>query len=245
MPAGAATGILETTMETEMTTPTGAPAALKGETTIEEPDRLQRAIARRAAEIRATIPDLEVSAEIDAAALAQRASASPAAVTAALVAASAVALRAHPRVNGAYRDGRYELYSRVNVAVMFATADAQIPATILDADERSEADLIAEVQRLDERVQAGTLTPPEQAGQTFTVLDLGCTGAQRATPLVVPPQAAGLVAGAIRPTPVVRDGAVVAGQTITLTVACDHRIVFPALAASFLTRIGQELERGG
>lgn len=227
-----------------MTIP-AAPTTLKGETTVQEPDRLQRAIARRAAEIRATIPDVEVATDIDAGDLAGRAADSPSAVTAALVAACAVALRAYPRVNGAYRDGRYELYSRVNVAVMFATDGAQVPATILDADERSEVELVTEIERLNERVVNGTLTPPEQAGQTFTLVDLSDSGVQRITPLVVPPQAAGLVAGAIRPVPVVRDGAVVAGHAMTLTVASDHRIVFPALAAAFLSRVAAELERAG
>lgn len=221
-----------------------APAALKGETVIEEPDRLQRAIARRTAETRATVPDLELSADVDAAALTSAAR-GPAAVTAAIVAASAAALRRHPRVNGAYRDGRYERYGRVNVAVTFATEDTQIPATIFDADERSREEIAQEIERLRDRVQSGTLTPPEQAGQTFTVLDLGAHGVHRAGALIVPPQAAGLVAGAIRVVPTVRDGAVVPGHVLTLTLACDHRIVFPVLAADFLGTIAQELERVG
>src|SRR5664279_3632091 len=114
---------------------TADPSPLKGQTTIVEPSRAERSIARRTAEVRATVPDLELSAEVDASALlvATAAGASPAAV---LVRACAQALRAHPRANAAYRDGRYELYSRVNVAVTVPTEDGWLSPTLLDADTK-------------------------------------------------------------------------------------------------------------
>ncbi|MGH2891918.1 MAG: 2-oxo acid dehydrogenase subunit E2 [Solirubrobacteraceae bacterium] len=219
-----------------------APESLKGETTVEEPDRAGRAIARRSAEIRATVPDLELSVEADAEALLARAEAAVCATTALLIAACASALRAFPRVNGAYRDGRYELYSRVNVGVVIATAQTPVSATVLDADAKSVAELDEEVARLAARARAGALTPPEQAGATFTLDDLGEYGIHRAAGLVRPSQAAILTAGAIRALPVLRDGAVVAGHQLTLTLACDHRIVFGAQAAAFLRRVTELVE---
>ncbi len=217
--------------------------SLKGETTIEEPDHAGRAMARRSAEIRATVPDLELSVDADAAGLLARSRAEGSTTTALLIAACAVALRASPRVNGAYRDGHYELYSRVNIGVVIQTAATPVTATVLDADAKSVAELDQEIARLTARARAGELTPPEQAGATFTVEDLDESGIHRAVGLVRPSQAAILTAGAIRSMPVVRDGAVVAGHQLTLTLACDHRIVFGAQATGFLRRV-TELVQG-
>lgn len=211
--------------------------SLKGETTVEEPDRAGRAIARRSAEIRATVPDLELSVEADADALLARAEAQRCTTTALLVAACAGALRAFPRVNGAYRDGRYELHSRVNVGLIISTAQGPVTATVLDADAKPAAELDQEIARFTARARSGELTPPEQAGATFTIEDLGESGIHRAAGLVRPSQAAILTAGAIRALPLVRDGAVVAGHQLTLTLVCDHRIVFGAQAAGFLQRV--------
>jgi pyruvate dehydrogenase E2 component (dihydrolipoamide acetyltransferase) len=218
-------------------------SSLKGETTIEEPGRAGRAIARRSAEIRATVPDLELSIEVDAGALLARAAAEGCSTTALLVAACAAALRGFPRVNGAYRDGRYELYSRVNVGVVIQTAEAPVTATVLDADAKSAGELDGELARLAARAHSGQLTPPEQAGATFTFDDLGESGIHRAAGLVRPSQAAILTAGAIRALPVLRDGAVVPGHALTLTLACDHRIVFGDQAAGFLGQIAELVQR--
>ncbi len=230
-------------MEASSTPPTSiAPEALKGETIVQEPSRAGRAVARRSAEIRATVPDLELSVEADAGPLLARAEAEGATTTALLIAACADALRAFPRINGAYRDGRYELYSRVNVGVVIQTAEAPVTATVLDADTKSPSELDEEVARLTARARSGELTPPEQAGATFTFEDLGEHGVDRAGGLVRPSQAAILTAGAIRAIPVVRDGAVVAGHQLTLTLATDHRIVFGVLAAGFLRRVAELVE---
>jgi pyruvate dehydrogenase E2 component (dihydrolipoamide acetyltransferase) len=223
-------------------TPVSA-GSLKGDTTIEEPSHAARATARRSAEIRATVPDLELSVEADGGALVARAAAEQCSTTALLIAACAGALRAFPRVNGAYRDGRYELYSRINIGVVIETAQTPVTATVLDADAKSPPELDAELSRLRARARSGELTPPEQAGATFTFDDLGESGVHRAAGLVRPSQAAILTAGAIRALPVVRDGAVVPGHQLTLTLACDHRIVFGAHAAGFLRRV-MELVQG-
>lgn len=221
----------------------GAP--LKGQTNIVEPDRIERAIGRRSAESRATVPDLELSIDIDAGPLLETAKREQASTTAILVAACAAALREHPRANAAYRDGHFELYSRVNVAVTLQSASSPVAATVLDADARSPAELDAELTRLRARALAGELTPPEQAGATFTLADLGEYGIHRAAALITPPQAAALTAGAIRAVPVVRDGEVAPGQLLALTLVCDHRILFGAGAAGFLAAIAGRLERGG
>ena len=224
---------------------TSSPTSLKGDTTIEEPDRVGRAIARRSAEVRATIPDIELAVDVDADPLTELARREGVSTTAVLVSACAAALREFPRVNAAYRDGHYELYSRVNVSVTFQADNAPLVATVLDADTKSLTVLDDELTRLRNRALQGELTPPEQAGATFTLSDLGPYGVHRVGALVTPPQAAALSAGAIHATPRVRDGAVIPGHEVSLALACDHRIVFPAQAAGFLARIAQELESAG
>lgn len=212
-------------------------AGAKGETRIEEPTAAERAIARRAAETRATVPDLELSADIDmAAALALRDS-QRCSIPAILVRASARALRAVPRANGAYRDGRYELYSRVNIGFVVADEHSYLVPTVFDADQKSLVQLSAEIERLAASARAGELSPPAYAGATFTVSDVGALGVPASTIVVSSPQAAALAAGAVRAAPVVRDGAIEVGYLMTVTLACDHRILYGAWAARFLREI--------
>ncbi len=191
------------------------------------------------------MPDLELSTDVDAGAVLELAESRGYGTTAVLVSACAAALREFPVANSAYRDGHYEGHSRINIAVVLETDDAQTAATVLDADTKSPGQLDEELAQLRRRAGAGELTPPEQAGATFTVSDLGEYGIDRGGALVVPPQAAALTAGAIRPLPVVRDGAVVPGHRLTLTLACDHRILFGARAARFLARLAELLEAAG
>ena len=215
------------------------PTPLKGETTVVEPSRFERSIARRTAEVRATIPDLELSAEVDAESLLSAAGSHEYGVAAVLAQACAIALRAHPRANAAYRDGRYELYGRVNVAVALPTGDGWQSPVLHDAGTRTVAELADELAQLAARAGAGELTPPELAGATFTLTDLGRFPINRAGALLVPGQAAALAAGAVRAAAVVRDGAVVAGHAITLTLACDGRILFGDHAGGFIAAIAE------
>jgi len=225
---------------------TATATTAKGAVRIEEPTRAERLIGRRAAESRATVPHLELTAVVDMTALCElRATGgeSVPTLTAVIVRACALALREHPRANGAYRDGHYELHSRVNVGVALMTGDAFAVPTVPDADTKTAPAIDAELRALAGRARAGTITPPELAGATFTVFDLGMLGVTSFQPPVVPPQAAILAAGSVRATPIVRGGDIVAGHEMNLTLACDHRILFGAKAAGFLTRIRALLER--
>lgn len=226
---------------TEITAQTSG--SLKGESTVEEPDRSARAIGRRAAEIRATVPDLELGRDVDASAAAELVRSGETTLTAILTRACALALRESPWANAAYRDGRFERYGRVNVGVTVQAGEtSQLIAAVLDADTKSLTALTEEIDRLSARARDGELTPPEQAGTTFTLSDMSAhPGAQRWSTLVIAPQAAALTAGAPFPAPVVRDGAVVPGELISLTLACDHRILFGSRAATLLERIAERV----
>jgi pyruvate dehydrogenase E2 component (dihydrolipoamide acetyltransferase) len=206
----------------------------RGPTRVDEPTRAESTIARRAAEARATVPDLELSTDVD--------------VTdvdggiARVVFACAAALREHPRANATYRDGRFELHERVNIGVTVALAHSLLAPTIFDADAKSTDEIADELKRLESRALAGELTPPELAGATFVISDFGSFGIDRGTAVVTPSHAATLVTGATRSVPMVRGGVIVPGSVMTLTLVCDHRIMFGAEAARFLRRIADLIQ---
>ena len=145
-----------------------------------------------------------------------------------VVKACAIALREHPRANGAYRDGRLELYSRVNVGVAVAARDALVVPTIFDADHKGLRQIASETRALAQRVREGTVTPPELSGGTFTVSNLGMYGISNFQAVINPPQAGILAVGAITETPVVRDGEITTAHLMGVTLACDHRILYGA-----------------
>ena len=93
-----------------------------------------------------------------------------------VVKACALALREFPRANGAYRDGRIELYSRINVGVAVAAQDALVVPTVFDADLKGLRQISTETRALAARVRDGSITPPELSGGTFTVSNLGMYG---------------------------------------------------------------------
>jgi len=227
----------------------------KGETTIVELSRTQQTIARRMAEAKATIPEFTLQTEIDMeACLALRSELKSLGQDDAptyndmVVKACALALRESPRANGGYRDGRLQLHSRVNVGVAVA-GEGDGPAgatlvvpTVFDADQKSLGEIARETRALAGRVREHSITPPELGGGTFTVSNLGMFGVSAFTAIVNPPQAAILSVGALGPRAVVRDGEIVARNTMTVTLACDHRILYGADAARFLARIRELLE---
>lgn len=187
--------------------------------TVQEPTAAERTVARRAAEARATVPDLEMSVTAPLA---------PGPTAGVLVRACALALAEHPRANAAYRDGHFELYSRVNVGVVVATDEAYLIPTVFDANRKSTEQLTAELDELTVGVREGRLPSPAFSGATFTVWDARPYGIAAASIPVVPPQAAALAAG-----------------TTSLTLSCDHRILYGSPAAAFLKAIANQLDRDG
>ncbi|MEA2359799.1 MAG: hypothetical protein QOI62_3059 [Solirubrobacteraceae bacterium] len=225
----------------------------KGDVTIQELSRTQQVIARRMAESKATVPEFSISTDVDMeGAVDLRRQLKTAAETTGgtvpsyndmVVKASALALREFPRANGSYKDGRFELYSRVNVGVAVAAHDALVVPTVFDADRKSLGEIGRDTRALAERVRANAVTPPELSGGTFTVSNLGMFGVTEFAAVINPPQAAILAVGKMEPRAVVRDGEVVARNTMTITLVCDHRILYGADAAEFLARIRALLEQ--
>jgi pyruvate dehydrogenase E2 component (dihydrolipoyllysine-residue acetyltransferase) len=223
----------------------------KGQVTYEDLSKTQQVIARRMAESKATAPHFYLRATVDMSeAVAGReqvkARALPGDVVPSfndmVVKACALALREHPRANGAYRDGRFELYSRVNVGLAVAAEDALVVPTLFDADRKGLRQIATESRELAGKVRDGQITPPELSGATFTVSNLGMFGIEGFSAVINPPQAAILAVGAIEQRPVVRAGKLAAAHLMQVDLACDHRILYGAPAAEFLARVRALLE---
>jgi pyruvate dehydrogenase E2 component (dihydrolipoamide acetyltransferase) len=224
-------------------------ATAKGQTTTQQLTKMQQTIARRMAESKATIPDFTIAIDVDMEACVRlrtelkRISSNEAPTyNDMVVKACALALREHPRANGSYRDGALQLHSRVNVGVAVAAQDALVVPTVFDADGKALGEIAREARALAARVRDGSITPPELGGGTFTVSNLGMYGVTSFTAIINPPQAAILSVGAVQPRAVVHDGELVARNTMTLTLICDHRILYGADAAEFLARIRELLQ---
>jgi pyruvate dehydrogenase E2 component (dihydrolipoamide acetyltransferase) len=175
-----------------------------------ELSQAQAAFARRVAESKATAPHVYF----------ERALSGPP-ESAAVIGACARALRDLPLLNGAYRDGHVETYSRVNVALGVEAGGTLLLPVIHDVDEKDQKAIAREIEDLAEQALAGTLTSPAFAGATFTVLYMP---APKFTPVITRGQAATLGAG-----------------TEWLTLACDNRIVQASEGAEFLERVTEAL----
>jgi len=228
------------------------PETAKGQVQILELTRLQQTVARRMSESKATAPHFYLQAEFDLTAavdgrkrlkaMAKEGEAVPT-FNDMVVKACALALREFPRANGAYRDGRIELYSRVNVGVAVAGQDALIVPTVFDADRKGLRQISAETRALASRVRDGSITPPELSGGTFTVSNLGMYGISNFSAVINTPQAGILAVGELKAKPAVTDsGEIEARQLMGVTLACDHRILYGAEGAQFLARVRELLE---
>jgi pyruvate dehydrogenase E2 component (dihydrolipoamide acetyltransferase) len=228
------------------------PETAKGGVEVVELTKLQQTVARRMAESKATAPHFYLQAEFDMTAavngrkrlkaMAKEGEAVPT-FNDMVVKACALALREHPRANGAYRDGRIELYSRVNVGVAVAAQDALVVPTVFDADLKGLRQISSETRALASRVRDGSITPPELSGGTFTVSNLGMYGISNFHAVINTPQAGILAVGELKAKPVVTDsGEIEARQLMGVTLACDHRILYGADGAIFLARVRELLE---
>ncbi|HWC48941.1 MAG TPA: dihydrolipoamide acetyltransferase family protein [Solirubrobacterales bacterium] len=223
----------------------------KGETRVQELNKLQQTIARRMAESKATAPHFYLTIEIDMGKAVEARAALKAAAREGevvpsfndmVVKACAIALREFPKANGAYRDGRFEMYSRVNVGVAVAAEEALVVPTIFDADKKGLRQIAEDTRTVAAKVRDGSVIPPELSGGTFTVSNLGMYGIEVFDAVINMGQAAIVSIGVIREAPAVRDGQIVPAQLMKATIACDHRILYGAEGAEFLARVKTLLE---
>jgi len=223
----------------------------KGEAEFRTLVGVQATIARRMAEAKSTMPEFALTSDVDMEAAVKLreqfaelgSGARPPSLGDFVIRACALALREHPWANSSYRDGGIERYSRVNIGVAVASPDALLVPTVFDADSKTLAQIAADVRGLAERGRAGRLTPPEMGGATFTVSNLGMFGITHFTAVLNPPQAAILAVGAVEQRVVPVDGAPGVRHRMTVTLTCDHRVLYGAQAAGFLASVRANLEQ--
>lgn len=151
-----------------------------------------------------------------------------------IVKACALALRQHPQVNSQWFEDRMKLNNHVHVGVAVAVEDGLVVPVVRFANEQSLPQIGAAVRDFAGRARNKKLTPQEMDGSTFTVSNLGMFGIESFTSIINQPNSAILSVGAIVQKPVVKNGQIVVGNTIKLTLACDHRTVDGATGAQFL-----------
>jgi pyruvate dehydrogenase E2 component (dihydrolipoamide acetyltransferase) len=197
-----------------------------------------------------TIPVFTVSADIDVSQIVasrrearERGEDAPS-VNDFVVKAAAATLREFPRFNASYVNGKVACYSRVNVGLAVATDDALLVPVVRDADRKSLAELAEETRTLADGARRRTLRPEDFHDGTFTVSNLGMFGVSAFTAIIDPPQVAILAVGGARRAPV-EEGAdrIAFHDVMTVTLTSDHRVVYGADGAQFLSRIRELLEQ--
>ncbi|WP_437920715.1 2-oxo acid dehydrogenase subunit E2 [Sphingobacterium sp. LRF_L2] len=159
-----------------------------------------------------------------------------------VIKAVAVALKQHPAVNSSWRGDKIRFNEHVNVGVAMAVEDGLLVPVVRFADGKSLSHISAEVKEYGQKAKAKKLQPADWEGSTFTVSNLGMFGIDEFTSIINSPDGAILSVGAIQQVPVVKDGSVVPGNIMKLTLGCDHRVVDGATGAAFLQTLKGLLE---
>lgn len=216
--------------------------------------QMRKTIARRLAESKFTSPHfyLTVDVDVEKAAAAREelnrvaeAQGNPRVSFNDLITkACALALRHHPDVNASYleKEGEIRRYGHVHVAVAVAIDEGLVTPVIRHADRKGLMRIAAETRDLAGKARERKLQPPDWEGSTFTTSNLGMYGIEEFTAIINPPNSCILAIGTIRDVPVVKDGEIIAGKRMKLTLSCDHRLVDGATGAEFLQTVQQFLE---
>lgn len=159
-----------------------------------------------------------------------------------VVKACAMALRRHPQVNTTWKDDVTVYNKAINIGVAVAVPDGLVVPVLRHTDHMNINEIDIQVRDLAGRARNKKLTPAEMQGSTFTVSNLGMFGIESFTSIINQPNSAILSVGAIVEKPVVKNGQIVVGNTMKLTLACDHRTVDGAVGAQFLQTLKTYLE---
>lgn len=211
--------------------------------------QMRKTIAKRLGESKFTAPHYYLTVELDM----DHAMAARAAINAQdgvkisfndmVVKACAMALRLHPKVNSQWTQQETKIAKHIHMGVAVAVEDGLVVPVLKFADQMSFTQIGAAVKDLAGKARAKKLTPEEMQGSTFTVSNLGMFGIREFTSIINQPNSAILSVGAIIEKPVVKQGAIVVGHTMTVTLACDHRTVDGATGAQFLQTLRQYIEQ--
>ena len=210
--------------------------------------QMRKTIARRLAESKFTAPEYSLTIELDM----DNAIASRNVINAVpdtkvsfndmVIKASAMALRKHPQINTQWKDDVTVYNKHISIGVAVAVDEGLVVPVLPFTDQMSLSQIGANVKDLAGKARSKKLTPAEMDGSTFTVSNLGMFGIQEFTSIINQPNSAILSVGAIVQKPVVKNGQIVVGNTMTVTLTCDHRTVDGATGAQFLQTLKQYIE---
>jgi len=159
-----------------------------------------------------------------------------------IIKVAAAALVQHPQVNASFQDKVVRYYEHADIGVAVAIEEGLITPIVRAADQKSLGAIAAEVRDLAKRARNRKLNPEEYLGASFSVSNLGMFGIDEFTAIINPPDACILAVGAIQQIPVVKNGAIVPGNVMKLTLSCDHRVVDGATGAAFMQTLKGLLE---
>ena len=216
----------------------------------ENTSRMRQVIAQRLAESIGPIPTfyLTVEIEMDAALdFRKQINASiseneKVSVNDVIVKVAAQALTRHSWVNASYQDKTVRFYKDSDIGVAVAVEDGLITPVVRAANRKGITEISREIKEMARRAREKKLAPEEYTGATFSISNLGMFGIKEFTAIINPPEAAIIAVGAAAPTPVIRNGEVVARQLMSVTMSCDHRVIDGATGAKFLQTFKQMLE---
>ena len=234
----------------ETTAAAQLPTLPAGEESVEEVknSQMRKVIAKRLSESKFSAPHYYLTIEVDMdQAMASRAQINNLPDTKVsfndmVVKACAMALKKHPQVNTSWNGDTTRYNQHVHIGVAVAVDDGLVVPVLKFTDQMSLTQIGAAVKDLAGRARNKKLTPAEMEGSTFTVSNLGMFGILEFTSIINQPNSAILSVGAIVEKPVVRDGQIQVGHTMTVTLACDHRTVDGATGAQFLQTLRSYME---
>ena len=217
--------------------------------TDEPVSQMRKTIARRLAESKFTAPHFYLTLDIDMdAAMAIRKGLNSldgvkVSFNDMVIKAVAMALRKHPAVNSAWMGDFIRRNDHVNIGVAVAVEDGLLVPVVRFADGKGLTQISAEVRDYAQKAKDKKLQPSDWEGNTFTISNLGMFGIESFTAIVNPPDACILAIGGIKEVPVVKNGQVVPGNVMKVTLSCDHRVVDGASGAAFLQTFKTYMEQ--
>ena len=209
--------------------------------------QMRKVIARRLGESKFTAPHFYLTVEINMdAAMAARADLKKNDIRVSfndfVVKASAMALKKHPMINSSWHGDKITVHPHVNIGVAVAVPDGLLVPVINNADQKSMTYINQEVRTLAGKAKEKKLQPAEMSGNTFTISNLGMFGIEEFTAIINGPDSCILAVGSIVEKPIVKDGQIVVGNIMKVTLSCDHRTVDGASGAMFLQTLRGMLE---
>ena len=211
--------------------------------------QMRKTIARRLAESKFSAPHFYLTLEIDMAramqvreAVNKQLAPDKISFNDLVIKAAAVALKQHPKVNSSWLGDRIRTNHHVHIGVAVAVEEGLLVPVVRFADGKPLRTIGAEVRDYARKAKEKKLQPQDWEGNTFTISNLGMFGIEEFTAIINPPDACILAVGGIVEKPVVRNGAIVPGHTMKVTLSCDHRVVDGATGAAFLNTFKQLLE---